>query len=207
LSLSNQHRRIPVEPKWRPRQRFTNIELPSSTRRWLLDDGSLTAHLRNLGELQVHRLYQGWQVPLPSEQLLLAQSHHALALVREVELTLDGQPVVFARSVFPSASLTGSLTHLRRLQNSSLGDILFRHPGMHRSPFEVARLAGNTAYLPEHLRQSEMAWGRRSKFEIEGRGLMVSEVFLAPFTPWKALSPVHRAQRGKVNAAILRPKH
>jgi len=177
-------------------------------RAWLTDDGSLTGRLIDLdrGEFRVQRLYQGWQVPLPSEQRLLTLPPRQLALVREVALQLDRQTVVFARSVFPVSSLTGSLAHLRRLQNKSLGAILFRHPGMHRCPFELARMAGDSDYLPSALRQDEPAWGRRSRFEIQGKQLMVSEVFLQPFTPWQAVLPVHRTQRGKVSAAIVSPK-
>ena len=125
-------------------------------------------------------------MPLPSESRLLGVPPRQRALVREVGLLLDGETVVFARSVFPISSLGGSLGHLRRLQNKSLGAILFKHPGMHRCPFELAQMAGDSDYLPAHLRQSDPAWGRRSRFEIEGKRLMVSEVFLQPFTPWQA---------------------
>jgi chorismate--pyruvate lyase len=128
------------------------------------------------------------------------------SLVREVILTLDHRPVVFARSVFPFSSLDGSLAHLRRLQNRSLGAILFRHPGMRRSPFELARVEGDSDYLPPELHQPVPAWGRRSRFEIAGKGLMVSEVFLQGFAPWRALLPVHRSQRGRVDAAIAHAK-
>ena len=130
-------RRIDSEPRWRPVDQYTSAELASKVRFWLTDDGSLTGRLIDLkrGDFQVQRLYQGWQVPLPSERRLLALPSRQLALVREVALLLAGQAVVFARSVFPISSLTGSLTHLRRLQNSSLGAILFKHPGMHRRPF------------------------------------------------------------------------
>lgn len=127
------------------------------------------------------------------------------ALVREVGLMLDDKTVVFARSVFPIASLTGDLAHLRYLQNKSLGAILFKHPGMRRSPFELARIGGDSDYLPAVLQQGIPAWGRRSRFVIGGRSLMVSEVFLEDFTPWDSALPVHRAQRGKVSAAIMPP--
>ena len=127
-------------------------------------------------------------------------------MVREVALLLGGTPVVFARSVLPISSLTGSLAHLRRLQNRPLGAILFSHPGMHRSPFELARIPGNSSYLPDYLRQAGPAWGRRSRFEIDDKGIMVSEVFLDTFSPWPAILPVHRTQRGKVSAAIVRNK-
>jgi chorismate--pyruvate lyase len=189
-------------------QLYTAAELPSSCRHWLLDDSSLTVRLieLNLGEFRVQRLYQGWQLPLLSESKLLGVPARQRALVREVGLMLAGRTVVFARSVFPIASLSGDLTRLRYLQNRSLGAILFKHPGMHRSPFELARMAGDSDYLPPQLQQDVPAWGRRSRFVIAGRSLMVSEVFLQGFTPWTAGLAVHRAQRGKVDAAIAPPK-
>jgi chorismate--pyruvate lyase len=205
LPYPHTHRRIEIEPRWRPIERFTSRELPPACRTWLSDDGSLTGRLieLNLGKFRVQRLYQGWQVPLPSERKILAQPPRQLALVREVILCLAEQPVVFARSVFPISSLTGSLAHLRRLQNTSLGAILFRHPGMRRSPFELAHMRGDSAYLPQSLRQDDPAWGRRSRFAISGKGLLVSEVFLQGFTPWRGVLPIHRTQRGKVSAAIV----
>ena len=202
------NRAVHAEPRWRPQAQFTNAELPPRYRPWLLDDGSLTSRLIGLkrGRFGVRRLSQSWQIPLASERALLNLDHRQQALVREVALILGDRPVVFARSVFPISSLTGSLTHLRRLQNRSLGAILFRHPTMQRSPFELALVAGDSAYLPEQLQQPEPAWGRRSRFEIGGKALMVSEVFLQDFVPWEALLPVHRSQRGRVNAAIAGAK-
>jgi chorismate--pyruvate lyase len=200
-------RRIHREPRWRPLGRYTRAALPAASRVWLTDDGSLTERLiaSGHGAFSVQRLYQGWEVPLPSERALLALPCRQLALIREVALVLGGDSVVFARSVFPISSLDGSLAHLRRLRNKSLGAILFRHPGMHRGPFELALLSGNSDYLPTSLQQSKPAWGRRSRFEIGGKKLMVSEVFLDSFSPWPMSLPVHRTQRGKVSTAIISP--
>ncbi len=158
------------------------------------------------GRFSVRRLFQGWQVPLASERRLLAVPPRQQALVREVVLYLGDLPVVFARSVFPVASLSGELAHLRSLRNRSLGAILFSHPLIQRSPFELALLPGDSDYLPDALHQREAAWGRRSRFDIRGRRVLVSEVFLAPFTPWRAILPIHRSQRGRVSAAIAGAK-
>lgn len=192
------------DPLWRPQHRFTAATLPHHCRQWLLDDRSLTARLIALdqGAFSVRRLVQAWCVPLPSERQALGLPLRQRALVREVLLQLDDRPVVFARSVFPLATLEGPLAHLRRLQNRPLGAILFRQPGMRRSPFELARLAPGSAYLEPWLDQAEPAWARRSRFNIRGSHLLVSEVFLAGFQPWNALMPVHRSQRGTVSAAI-----
>lgn len=205
---TQQLRRISREPLWQPEARYNAGVLPQRNRYWLLDDGSLTSRLIAIskGPFRVERLSQSWQVPLPSERDLLGIPQRQLALIREVALMDGEQAVVFARSVFPLACLTGNLCHLKRLQNKPLGAILFRNPGMHRSPFELAHITGVDNYIPQQLAQPESAWGRRSRFTLEGASLMVSEVFLKPFSPWPNSAPIHRTQRGKVSAANLHIK-
>jgi chorismate--pyruvate lyase len=78
---------------------------------------------------------------------------------------------------------------------------------MLRSPFEVTRLDGASSYLPADLRQQSPAWGRRSRFLITGKSIMVSEVFLQRFRPWPTVLPVHRSQRGRVSTEIARPPY
>lgn len=202
LYCPHSQRRFTREPRWQTAQQAPRSVLPPQTRAWLLDHGSLTERLSSLGTFRVKRLYQGWQRPLTSERRLLSQPTRRMALVREVLLLVDDVPVVFARSVFPVTSLTGRLTHLRQLQNTSLGAILFSHPSMRRSPFEVARLDGNSGYLPITQRQSSPAWGRRSRFQIMGKDLMVSEVFLENFSPWAGQLTAQRHQRGKIRTAL-----
>jgi chorismate--pyruvate lyase len=173
-------------------------------RHWLLDDGSLTRRLVDSGgAFRVQRLSQRWATPRASERRVLANGLRQRALVREVALRLDGEAVVFARSVFPYASLCGSLAHLRKLQGSSLGAILFSAPDMRRSPFQVALLDGDSRYLPPALRQQRPAWARRSVFRLHGQRLLVSEVFLAPFRPWAPGPGLERGWRRRVSAAIL----
>ena len=197
-------KRLAIEPRWRPEALCARETLSPDVRAWLTDNGSLTARLiaSEQGQFSVKRLHQGWEVPLLSERRLLDLPPRQLALVREVVLLLDDRAVVFARSIFPITRLNGSLSHLRRLQNKSLGAFLFKHPGMRRYPFEVSRMPGSSAYLPSELRQPEPAWGRRCRFEVSGEKLMVSEVFLNTFTPWKTAPSMHRTQRSKVKTAF-----
>jgi chorismate--pyruvate lyase len=206
--MTQQPNRPSRDPNWRPCHQFSSIALPPSRRSWLLDDGSLTARLVAQGgsTFRVLRLAQYWQVPLASERALLSVPERQLALIREVSLELAGKPVVYARSVFPVGSISGALRHLRQLQNRSLGSILFKHSGMRRSPFELALLPGNSAYLPANLHQPQAMWARRSRFDISHKPLLVSEVFLSDFYPWSDELPVHRSQRGRVSTAILKPK-
>ena len=163
---------------------------------WLLDTESLTRRLQSGGaEFSVQRRSQVWSFPTFSERSALKVPQRQAALIREVVLMADARPVVFARSVFPCTTLSGDLRWLRHLQNRSLGSILFTNPRLQRSPFELARLPGDTPLLPEDLQQQPSAWGRRSVFLIDQRPLLVAEIFLESFRPWCSSRSVQRSRR------------
>jgi len=170
----------PAEPSWKPWRRFDSSELPPATRRWLLDEGSLTARLEAAcGErVRVRVLRQSWARPRASERRALGLGVHELALVREVLLECGGEPWVFARSVMPAATLRGRLRHLRRFGERSLGALLFSSRGLRREPFEVALVRAAHGILPAAPAAREALWGRRSVFRVHGSPLLVAEFFL-----------------------------
>jgi len=191
-------------PHWRREEQFPGPQL-APVRRWLLDDGSLTQHLLDTGlRFSLERWEQRWEPPLLEERRLLGMSLRELAMVRRIVMRLDGRAVVYARSVFPVGSLCGPLLRLRQLNNQSLGSFLFSRADMRRSPFEIALLDGSSSYLPESLHQEQPAWARRSCFQVAGKPLLVSEVFLEDFPRWQSATPLHRSRRGQVSATITR---
>jgi chorismate--pyruvate lyase len=162
--------------------------LPPATRRWLLDEGSLTRSLvaASGGDFRVRRLHQGWQRPRAEEKRNLDLPARSLALVREVTLECHGTPWVFARSVLPATTLRGRFRHLRRFGDSSLGELLFTDPGVRRDAFEVARIAPEHGFVPTTLTGDGSLWARRSRFWLDEHPLLVCEVFL----PTQGLGPV-----------------
>jgi len=152
-------------------------------RSWLLDSGSLTAKLLKLshGDFKVQVLRQAHTRASRSEALTLGIGFNELCLIREVILRGHNQPWVFARSVLPLSSLTGSLRHLRKQGTRPLGAFLFSQPHLKRSPIALALISGHHAYLPEALMGVNPVWGRRSIFSINNQPLLVSEVFLPDF--------------------------
>ncbi|WP_439101958.1 chorismate--pyruvate lyase family protein [Congregibacter sp.] len=189
-------------PHWRREEKISG-PLLAPVRSWLLDDGSLTQHLMNTGKaFSLERWRQCWETPKPDERKLLNMAHRELAMVRQIVMRLDGEAVVYARSVFPVSTLDGPLLRLRRLKNKSLGSFLFSRPDMRRSPFQIALLAGDDPYLPDQLHQQGDAWARRSCFQVAGKPLLVSEVFLEGFPRWKSATPLHRSRRGQVSVTI-----
>lgn len=173
------------EPLWLQANQYWP-QLSSASRYWLLDESSLTSRLLKASKnnFRVVCLKQSWQTPLPSEQRLLGLKARQLAVIREVLLICHDQPWVFARSIIPAATLTGPLRRLHYLKNESLGAFLFSTPSMKRASFQVAKMTGDSNYLAEEIHQSQDLWGRRSKFMLYDKPLIVSEIFLPEFTPW-----------------------
>ena len=180
----------PQRPIWRDfNTRFSNA-LPTANREWLLDSGSLTKRLIKSSNHQfsVQVLRQQWGSAQLSEYDLLEVAPRHCCLIREVLLLCHQQPWVYARSVLPASSLTGELRHLRHFDNRPLGQLLFNTPSMHRSPFQIARLAMVDLPLPADLtldknNKTPNLWGRRSRFVIYNKPLLVSEIFLPNFQP------------------------
>lgn len=170
----------PEEPSWKPWRRVDGVLLPQATRRWLLDEGSLTARLQAASgtRLRVRVIRQEWQRPRPSERRALGLGPQDLALVREVLLECAGEPWVFARSVMPATTLRGRLRHLRRFGDRSLGALLFSSRGLQRDPFELALVRPRHRILPPPHAGGCAVWGRRSVFHVHGRPLLVAEFFL-----------------------------
>jgi chorismate--pyruvate lyase len=173
------------DPPWRDLETISSGQLPPGSRDWLLDEGSLTERLiaASSGDFRVERLSQSWQQPLLSERRLLGLAGRQRALIREVVLRCHGEPWVYARSVIPASTLTGSLRHLRHLQNQSLGAMIFQQPTLQRGAFQLARLPAQSRYIHPLVREDQPAWARRSRFTVEGKPLSVSEVFLQHFRP------------------------
>ena len=167
---------------WRPLPLLARQQRPTpALQHWLSDTGSLTARLINLSGkdgFQVKILRQIIGIPSLSERLALGMQQPQLAQIREVILLGNNQPWIFARSLLPLNSLTGSLRHLRKQTTRPLGAFLFSQPHLIRSPIAVAQLSPDHGYLPDSLIADQPLWGRRSVFYLQQKPLLVSEVFL-----------------------------
>ena len=166
------------------RQQWLKMPILCGTyRKWLIDNGSLTARLKaRYKDFAVKPLTVKYGMPITDEAALLHLSAHKTALIREVLLIGNNQPVVFAHSVLPRASLRGAWNGLGRLGNRPLGATLFANPVVKRTPLRYKKLTSHhqlfqhaTAHLtikPTYL------WARRSIFSLNGAKILVTEVFL-----------------------------
>ena len=139
----------------------------SSINTLLLDRGSLTAGLMNLsaGDFEVNVLSQGIAVPHWHEQKKLHRAYSSVAIIREVELLISGQAVVFARTIIPY-TLMGS--RLKDLGKTPLGHLLFKDGKIRVSKREFALIESSEALIK----------ARRTPYEYQGETILVSEFFL-----------------------------
>lgn len=175
--MSGYHTRL----RWRKRQHCLPIGLNKQTRSWLFDMGSLTSRLiENCdGEFAVKVLSVRRDTPTPDEISVLNMQIRSQALIREVLLTCNKKPVVYARTIIPVSSLRGVLRGLALLGNKPLGAVLFADKSMRRKPMEITMLSPkHKFYAWTRHKGKEKIWGRRSVFILKEQELLVSEFFL-----------------------------
>lgn len=172
------------QQRWRTRHQLRNQSIPAQWQNWLFDEKSLTRRLQQCckGQFSVQVLSEEVHQPQPSEAICLGMSGRRWARIRQVVLLCDQTPWVVARTIIPLSTLQGRLRQLRYLKNRPLGAFLFSHPDLQRGDIEVTQLAYSTPplnLLPQDENcQRESTWGRRSLFRLQGRPVLVSEIFL-----------------------------
>ena len=158
--------------------------LPPGLANWLFDRGSLTRRLRCIcaDRFRVRVLRQGWTRPGRDEARVLKLRMEAWAWIREVQLLCGDQPWVFARTLIPVLTLGGRGRRLTRLGTRPLGEVLFADPTIRRGPVEIARIGFDQRLhrraFADFIEPPDAIWGRRSVFWIDGRPLLVCEIFL-----------------------------
>ena len=187
--------------------------LSAAQKDWLTRDGSLTAHLRALGEVAVSVTREGVALPWADESAALGLAPRAPVWVREVMLLVDGVPFVAAHSVTPRAASVGVWQATRRLRTRPLAELLYSDSSVERSALvsrrvserhPLYRLAAREihaeAYTATRSVVPRTLLARRSVFVRLGAPLMVTECMLPSlWTYLAALREPSRVERGRGN--------
>lgn len=149
---------------------------------WLLHPGSFMERLKDHGvSAKIQVVQQRWQLPDAIEREVLNLDFRKNALIREVLITSGETIWMFARTVFPRATLTGKYRQLAHLKTRSLGSVLFKDPTLQRSEFDIFSISSEP-HLQKQLLQAvsvntENLWARRSLFFVREKPLLLTEVF------------------------------
>ncbi|MEA3087450.1 MAG: chorismate lyase [Paraburkholderia sp.] len=169
-----------ADAHWRvaPLPRFS-----AAQKDWLTRGGSLTAHLRTLGEVAVRVTREAVALPWADELAPLGLVPRAPVWVREVVLAVDGVPFVAAHSIAPLAASVGVWQATRRLRSRPLAELLYSDSSVARSSLVSRGLTARHPLYRLAVREIDATpphalVARRSVFERHGAPLMVTECML-----------------------------
>lgn len=184
--MLNTHIAAPDNWRIHPLPTFT-----AAQKDWLTRGGSLTAHLRELGNVSVHVTREAVSQPWRDEASALSITPRAPVWTREVVLKVDGVAFVAAHSIVPLDASSGIWQAMRRLRTRPLAELLYSDSSVWRSPLTSRRIIARdplyrlaAAQMPRHEPHAFVA--RRSVFVRKNAPLMVTECFLPAL--WSFLS-------------------
>ncbi|MDA3979627.1 chorismate--pyruvate lyase family protein [Gallibacterium sp. AGMB14963] len=141
-------------------------QLPKLQQRWLTITGSLTAALKQQCErFTVTPIFEGWikDNSHPYAEKYFSEAEYWL---REVILSGDEQPWIFARTVIPSSTFQSYATEIQQLGKQPIGEWLFQQP------ITRSQLMWQTGKL---------GFARRSTLMLAECPFFISELFLDDF--------------------------
>lgn len=172
------------EGQWHAKAWYSQVGMPRAIADWVLEPKSLTQRLRACAQqsFNVNVRRQMIAKGRPAEVRALALKPDAYVRIREVELWVDGEPRVFARTILPLQTCQGEGKALLRLGNRPLGELLFNDSRTYRGPIQWTQLYPHHRLFQQAVCCLSVApaqlWARRSVFYFVGKPLLVTEVFL-----------------------------
>lgn len=142
---------------------------------WLSGQGSLTRQLKAYKPGFSLQLLRQQHQQLPAALAERWGCSHGLC--REVLMSLDGQPAVFAQSWLPDNTIA-ALQPLAQLGEQPLGEYIFTQPGLSRGGIEVLCLPQGLQLPAVPDAAHTELWGRRSYFSLQQHEFLVQEIFL-----------------------------
>tara|TARA_B100000686_G_scaffold336214_1_gene405839 strand:+ start:647 stop:1186 length:540 start_codon:yes stop_codon:yes gene_type:complete len=152
-------------------------------RKWLQNSGSLTLQIqKRCNNFRVEPVFQSYAAACNDELTIMKLRPRELAHIREVYLYCGKIPVIFAHSVLAKKDLRGAWCGISKLGNKSLGTMLFSNPVIQRTPFKFRELNLIHPLFHRACKDMQIApdtlWARRSLFSLDGKPILVTEVFL-----------------------------
>ncbi|WP_342132500.1 chorismate--pyruvate lyase family protein [Hydrogenophaga sp. OTU3427] len=167
---------------WLAEPDLPRLDLPAPLHDWMRERGSLTQRLRaHWGDVAVLPLQEDTVVPLAHEARRLGLPDATPAWLRSIVLVCRGRPRVYARTVIPDWDPHNPWAEVQRLGRQPLGELLFRLPGLQRSPFEW-QCGLDWPHASQWPDAMDPTAARRCVFVREQAPLLLTEVFLDPHT-------------------------
>ena len=179
---------ISLPTQWHPTSRLSEFSASSQAADWIQSQGSLTVRIRELGIAFNLEVLSQTEQALTKEQRALLETQDDSGLIREVLLKQGACPLVYAQTLIPESTSSGTESMLTKLGSQSLGQVLFQSPQATRGQIEFAQVLPDSElanYIENQLGQPivQACFIRRSRFLLNQKPLLVSECFLPALFP------------------------
>jgi len=168
--MDTPYRALATQSNWWNDTPFSQAKLPTELAPLICEKGSLTQALVALGDntFSVNVLRQVLAVPYWHEQKKMRRPFSRAAMIREVELRLHDEPVVYARSIIPLSLTSRGRTGLANLGRTPLGHLLFKD-----GRIRVSKREFSLTPIDQHF-----VAARRTPYDYQESQILVSEFFL-----------------------------
>lgn len=157
---------------------------PQALMPWLMQQTSLMQQLKRLaGDAQLIVLKQQWQSPSWWDKYALGLEPQVNKLFqREVLISAHNRPCWYARTLIPEHSFQKKLAFFTRLQEKSLGELIFNEPSVARLQhlhYAIDKHCLEYYWLPEALVKADMLfWVRVAVFTLDNLPFYLIEILL-----------------------------
>lgn len=174
---------LPLPTDWHCASSTISHVSHAPARDWIQSESSLTIRIKELGIAFTLDVLSQAERTLSVQQQRQLNTADSSAVFREVLLKQGGVPLVYAQTIIPKSTLSGTERGLAELGRQPLGQILFQSPQAIRSNIEFAQVTRESVlgqFIEHNLEQSikHDCYIRRSNFLLNAKPLLVCECFL-----------------------------
>ena len=152
---------------WMTSRNMSRLIKSQNIKSWLLEKGPITKRISKNYEFELNLLKDDIASISQEERDFLCHDDRDIK-VREVILLADRSPLVYAKSLIPSATIKYGFAELGKLGRKPLGDILFEKEIFFKTNVMYAEFSYN----------ENIFWGRKTRYLVKELPLSVMEVFL-----------------------------
>ena len=168
--MNSLYKILAANENWQANIASNRNKIEPEIRPFMLDDGSLTKQLMNLsdGHFEVSVVDETIALPYSHEQEKLKIDADQSAMIRQVELKIFDEVVVFARSIIPMSLINAKKNSLANLGQKPLGHLLFKDGNM-----DISKRDFNNLII-----DNKQYFARRTPYQYQQTNILVSEFFL-----------------------------
>lgn len=174
---------LPLPTDWHSASSTIDNVSHTPARDWIQSESSLTVRIKELGIAFSLEVLNQTERSLSKAQQQQLDTKDSSAIFREVLLKQGGTPLVYAQTIIPTSTLSGSERGLAELGSQPLGQVLFQSPQATRCAIEFAQVERDSQlgqFIEQQLQQTlkQDCYIRRSNFLLNAKPLLVCECFL-----------------------------